>query len=152
VMAEPTDRRTLPLPGHPGLAGALPLALAAGFLIQALVQAGLPPAAVGAAEIDPWSVLSGVRESLVAAGPTGAEFSQVYVPAGFTSGEKEAGKLALALPDCLRWDYVAPYPKSFLLCAASSTPGTPRTRPAGATPSTARTSRGSTSSCSGWTT
>lgn len=72
--------------------------------------------AVDCAPSDPWAVLSGVRQSLVDAGPTGAEFVQVYVPAGFTSGEKETGRLALALPDCLRWDYTNPYPKSFLLC------------------------------------
>ena len=24
--------------------------------------------------------------------------------------------MALSLPDCLRWDYTEPYPKSFLLC------------------------------------
>jgi outer membrane lipoprotein carrier protein len=65
---------------------------------------------------DPWSVLQGVRQSLVAAGATGAEFTQVYVPAGFSSGETETGRLSLALPDCLRWDYTDPYPKSFLLC------------------------------------
>jgi len=65
---------------------------------------------------DPWSVLDGVRDSLVEAGPTGAKFTQTYIPAGFSSGEKESGRLALALPDCLRWDYDEPYPKSFLLC------------------------------------
>lgn len=65
---------------------------------------------------DPWSLLDGVRDSLVEAGPTGAKFTQTYIPAGFSSGEKEAGRLALHLPDCLRWDYDEPYPKSFLLC------------------------------------
>lgn len=69
-----------------------------------------------AQETDPWAVLSSVRLSLVEAGPTGAAFTQTYVPAGFSSGEKESGRLALALPDCLRWDYEQPYPKSFLLC------------------------------------
>lgn len=67
-------------------------------------------------ESDPWSLLDGVRDSLVESGPTGATFTQTYIPAGFSSGEKEAGRLALALPDCLRWDYAEPYPKSFLLC------------------------------------
>lgn len=65
---------------------------------------------------DPWSLLQKVRQSLVEAGPTGAVFTQVYVPAGFSAGEQESGSLALALPDCLRWDYQEPYPKSFLLC------------------------------------
>lgn len=68
------------------------------------------------AQNDPWAVLSGVRQSLVEAGPTEASFTQTYIPAGFSSGEKEAGHLSLSLPDCLRWDYQDPYPKSFLLC------------------------------------
>jgi outer membrane lipoprotein-sorting protein len=65
---------------------------------------------------DPWSWLTRVRRSLVEAGPTTATFTQTYVPAGFTSGEKETGSLSLHLPDCLRWDYKDPYPKGFLLC------------------------------------
>jgi len=69
-----------------------------------------------AAQNDPWAVLSGVRRSLVEAGPTEASFTQTYIPAGFSSGEKETGRMSLALPDCLRWDYQDPYPKSFLLC------------------------------------
>jgi outer membrane lipoprotein-sorting protein len=81
-------------------------------LIFALAAALSAPAQNG----DPWAALQGVRRSLVEAGPTGASFVQTYVPAGFSSGEKESGNLALALPDCLRWDYQEPYPKSFLLC------------------------------------
>jgi outer membrane lipoprotein-sorting protein len=83
-----------------------------------------PPAALAAeaeAEAastapDPWRTLERVRAALIAAGPTAAEFVQTYVPAGFSTGEEERGRLALALPDCLRWDYAEPYPKSFLLC------------------------------------
>ncbi|HBL28948.1 MAG TPA: hypothetical protein DD490_19105 [Acidobacteria bacterium] len=78
--------------------------------------AALATSAAQAQAPDPWAVLNGVRASLVEAGPTGAQFTQTYVPAGFSSGEKEMGRLALALPDCLRWDYDEPYPKSFLLC------------------------------------
>ena len=73
-------------------------------------------ASAAQAQDDPWSLLKGVRASLVEAGPTGAKFTQTYIPAGFSSGEKEAGRIALSLPDCLRWDYDEPYPKSFLLC------------------------------------
>jgi outer membrane lipoprotein-sorting protein len=69
-----------------------------------------------AATADPWSVLQSVRRSLVEAGPVAANFSQVYIPAGFTEGETETGRLSLSLPDCLRWDYQNPYPKGFLLC------------------------------------
>ena len=64
----------------------------------------------------PWAALDAARKSLTAAGPEQAHFVQTYVPAGFHSGEKETGTLALALPDCLRWDYQDPYPKSFLVC------------------------------------
>ncbi len=76
--------------------------------------AAQPPASSAAA--DPWSWLTRVRRSLVEAGPTAATFTQTYIPAGFTSGEKETGSLSLHLPDCLRWDYQDPYPKGFLLC------------------------------------
>ncbi|HEX4966125.1 MAG TPA: hypothetical protein VF173_35270, partial [Thermoanaerobaculia bacterium] len=55
-------------------------------------------ARVSADEVDPWATLKTVRQSLVDAGPTGASFVQTYIPAGFSSGEKESGKLALALP------------------------------------------------------
>ena len=92
---------------------AIPLLLAfLAVLVVLAVAAGVD--AQDAA--DPWATLQGVRTSLVEAGPTGAAFVQTYVPAGFTSGEQESGTLALALPDCLRWDYQKPYPKSFLLC------------------------------------
>ncbi len=83
-----------------------------GFSLTAL--AALTPAA--SAQSDPWAMLSAVRQSLVEAGPTEAVFTQTYIPAGFSSGETETGKMSLALPDCLRWDYQDPYPKSFLLC------------------------------------
>lgn len=91
------------------------------FSVLSLAAAGrglaqTAQAAPPAAPVDPWASLKTVRQSLVDAGPTGASFVQTYIPAGFTSGEKENGKLALALPDCLRWDYTAPYPKSFLIC------------------------------------
>ena len=84
----------------------------------ALVFGGALPAAAQAplTQDDPWAVLASVRQSLVEAGPTGARFVQTYIPAGFSSGEKESGQLALQLPDCLRWDYTEPYPKGFLLC------------------------------------
>jgi outer membrane lipoprotein-sorting protein len=80
------------------------------------VTAACAASAAVAQQSDPWSLLDGVRDSLVEAGPTGATFNQTYIPAGFSSGEKESGRLALQLPDCLRWDYDDPYPKSFLLC------------------------------------
>jgi len=67
-------------------------------------------------DVRPWAALDAARKSLTAAGPEQAKFVQTYVPAGFHSGEEETGTLALALPDCLRWDYQDPYPKSFLVC------------------------------------
>lgn len=86
---------------------ALPLAL---LLAAALVPLG------AAAQGDAWASLDRVRDSLAAAGPSQASFTQTYVPAGFSSGETESGTLALSLPDCLRWDYRQPYSKTFLLC------------------------------------
>ncbi len=68
------------------------------------------------AQPDPWTSLEQVRGRLAAGGPRVAEFDHLYVPAGFSQGEKETGRLALSLPDCLRWDYGQPYPKSFLVC------------------------------------
>lgn len=78
------------------------------------------PLAPGQAQTpDPWALLQGVRASLAEAGPTGASFAQTYIPAGFSSGEKEQGSLALNLPDCMRWDYKDPFPKSFLICGGN---------------------------------
>jgi outer membrane lipoprotein carrier protein len=87
----------------------------ASFTAIALLAA-LPAAAQ---EVDPWTVLKNVRQSLVEAGPTGASFVQTFIAAGFSSGDKESGRLALNLPDCMRWDYQNPFPKSFLLCGGT---------------------------------
>lgn len=76
-----------------------------------------PP--VGAAdEPEPWAVLEAARESLHR-GPQVAEFAQTYVPAGFSSGDTETGRLRFELPRCLEWDYEAPERKGFLLCGDS---------------------------------
>ena len=63
-----------------------------------------------------WSLIEAVRASLAADGRLQADFTQTYTPAGFSTGETESGRLALALPDCLRWDYTGLEAKSFLLC------------------------------------
>jgi outer membrane lipoprotein-sorting protein len=65
---------------------------------------------------NPWHALETLRIELTAAGPLVADFTQTYVPAGFSSGEEESGRLAFSLPACLRWDYETPYGKTFLLC------------------------------------
>lgn len=79
-------------------------------------SAGQPPAPDDVA----WQTLAAVRDSLTAAGPTRASFTQTFIPAGFSTGDRETGTLALHLPDCLRWDYAEPYPKAFLLCGSSA--------------------------------
>ncbi|HEV8580256.1 MAG TPA: outer membrane lipoprotein carrier protein LolA [Thermoanaerobaculia bacterium] len=86
-------------------------------LSTALALLGFWPAA--AQEVDPWTVLKNVRQSLVEAGPTGASFVQTFIASGFSSGDQESGRIALALPDCMRWDYTNPFPKSFLLCGGT---------------------------------
>jgi hypothetical protein len=70
------------------------------------------------AEIDPWQAVSELRLHLAASGSLVAAFEQSYIPAGFATGDEESGRVALALPDCLRWDYAEPYPKSYLLCGS----------------------------------
>lgn len=89
----------------------------AAFLALLLPMPSLAHAADPAASgKEAWKLLETVRGRLVAAGPTRAAFVQTFVPAGFTSGDTEHGVLSMALPDCLRWDYHDPYPKSYLLC------------------------------------
>jgi outer membrane lipoprotein-sorting protein len=72
--------------------------------------------AAPSAAADSWTRIEGLRKALAEDGALVAHFTQSYVPGGFSSGESESGTLYLALPDCLRWDYDEPYPKSFLLC------------------------------------
>lgn len=84
----------------------------------ALLSAALAGAAPASEAIDPWQALSELRLHLAAAGDLGAPFTQRYVPAGFADGDEESGEITLALPDCLRWDYVEPYPKAYLLCGS----------------------------------
>jgi outer membrane lipoprotein-sorting protein len=119
----PSDPPRSPRAPISPLALAVLVIAAASFTAASLASAagaaaaGAPAAGPSASSAsDPWSWLARVRRSLVEAGPTSATFVQTYVPAGFTSGEKENGSLALHLPDCLRWDYQDPYPKGFLLC------------------------------------
>lgn len=66
----------------------------------------------------PWAALGSLRDSLAEGGPLEVEFTQTFVPAGFSSGDEEQGRMALALPDCLRWDYRSPYEKVYLLCGS----------------------------------
>lgn len=86
----------------------------------ALVAIALAAAALGAepATIDPWATLEKLRRALSDAGPLRGDFVQTYTPAGFASGETESGRIAASLPDCLRWDYLVPYRKSFLVCGS----------------------------------
>lgn len=89
-------------------------------LVAVCALLALSPAPASAAEDggDAWRLLERVRQSLTDAGPQEARFEQTFIPAGFSSGEAESGRLALALPSCLRFDYQEPYPKSFLLCGS----------------------------------
>lgn len=74
---------------------------------------------LGAAPVeDPWSALERLRTRMAQPGGLAADFVQTFTPAGFASGEVESGRVALQLPDCLRWDYLQPYRKSFLVCGA----------------------------------
>ena len=83
--------------------------LTVGLLLTVLLAAP-------AAATSPWELLEELRAQLVDAGPITAKFEQVYVPAGFSTGDTEKGHLSLWLPKCLRWNYVEPQDKHFLLC------------------------------------
>lgn len=65
---------------------------------------------------DPWTTLEGVRTSMFKAGPVAAMFSMTNVPDGSSRGESESGRVSIALPGCIRWDYQKPIRKSFLVC------------------------------------
>ncbi len=83
------------------------------WLVCALLAAA--PAARGAEGDDAWRLLRELRAALEGR-PQAADFEQLFLPAGFSSGERENGRLTLALPDCLRWDYAEPQARSYLLC------------------------------------
>jgi outer membrane lipoprotein carrier protein len=91
---------------------------AAAWLSLALVAGLAATAAEAPGADDPWRTLDRLRRDLASGGALQADFVQVYTPAGFSSGETESGRLDLSMPDCLRWDYVDPYRKSFLVCGA----------------------------------
>jgi len=66
-------------------------------------------------EVDPWSQLQALKDGLVGE-VVSADFVQTFLPAGFSTGDEETGVLHLSVPDCLRWDYNQPYPKTYLIC------------------------------------
>ncbi|KAB2962796.1 MAG: outer membrane lipoprotein carrier protein LolA [Thermoanaerobaculia bacterium] len=91
--------------------------LGATLLLLGLVALAAPGRAEDPAP-DPWRTLEALRRGLAAGGPLHADFVQTFTPAGFSSGETESGRLSLAMPDCLRWDYVEPFRKSYLICGS----------------------------------
>lgn len=93
---------------------ALPLVVLAA-LAAGLAAAADPPKGQGGDEAV-WKSIETFRNNLARRSPFTASFVQTYVPEGFSSGEQESGRMSLHLPDCLRWDYGEPYPKSFILC------------------------------------
>lgn len=84
-------------------------------LLASLVALALASMPAGATD-SPWQALDQLRATFARTGPQTARFTQTFLPAGFEDGETETGTLAISLPDCLRWDYGEPFPKTFLLC------------------------------------
>ena len=84
--------------------------------IVALVGVVLAFAAAPALADSPWELLRDVRQGMLDAGPVTGTFEQTFIPAGFNSGDTESGNLSLWLPTCLRWNYLEPEEKHFLLC------------------------------------
>lgn len=95
------------------LRGRLARALRLGIVVVPLLGLVLPGPA---AATSPWELLTQLRTSLRDSGPITGKFVQTYVPAGFSSGDRESGYLSLWLPKCLRWNYQEPETKHFLLC------------------------------------
>ncbi len=86
------------------------LALALPLLALLALAAGAPALTAQ----DAWSAVAAARAGFEDAAWT-ADFVQTWVPAGFSTGERETGRVSLALPGALRWDYEVPYPKSILV-------------------------------------
>ncbi len=91
------------------------LHLLASLLLAATGFAATPVLATET-ENSPWVLLETLRSALQKSGPMTGRFTQTYVPAGFETGDRESGHLSIWLPDCLRWNYVEPQAKSFLVC------------------------------------
>ncbi|HVS03685.1 MAG TPA: outer membrane lipoprotein carrier protein LolA [Thermoanaerobaculia bacterium] len=87
-----------------------------GTLLLLLILSAAAPAIPHAVTEDPWAVIEALRQQWQRQGSVAWDFTQTFVPAGFSSGEEESGRVVLDLPRCLRWDYRDPYPKSYLLC------------------------------------
>jgi len=87
------------------------------LLAVVLATCLLNPASAPAQEV--WGSLAAARTEFERAAWQ-ADFVQTYVPAGFTSGERETGRLAMTLPGRMRWDYSLPYDKVFLIRGAEA--------------------------------
>lgn len=88
----------------------------AAFIVMGMAGVvACPTLAATDSVVDPWSQLQALKDSL-AGEVVSADFVQTFLPAGFSSGDEEAGVMHLAVPDCLRWDYRQPYPKTYLVC------------------------------------
>lgn len=83
-------------------------------LIFAAAASG-QPAGTGTPTDDAWAALTATRNALAHAA-IALPFDQTFVPAGFNSGDHETGVASFGLPDCVRWDYLDPDPRSYLLC------------------------------------
>ena len=101
----------VPRLARPGSAPILALLIV--IVLGGVVSSPKPGAAQ--TQVDPWSQLQALKDRL-AGEVVSADFVQTFLPAGFSSGDEETGVLHLSIPDCLRWDYNQPYPKSFLVC------------------------------------
>ena len=93
-----------------------PLRILLPTLLLILLSVSAAPAQDDAEPASPWVLLEELRTGLEEAGPITARFVQTYVPAGFSTGDQESGFLSLWLPRCLRWNYLEPELKNFLLC------------------------------------
>lgn len=94
------------------------LAIPALLALPAAAAVAPAPAAAASADETAWSALDRLRTTLEKRSPLTVDFKQSLVPEGFLPEDvdAEAGRLAIDLPRCLRWDYLGDFAKSFLLC------------------------------------
>lgn len=84
--------------------------------VIAILGLALPASANDPTEFSPWVLLEKLRDGMQSSGPMTSQFTQTYIPAGFSDGDREQGHMSMWLPDCLRWNYEAPQKKNFLVC------------------------------------
>jgi len=87
------------------------------FLISALSVTFIPSGFFRAlaSQSSSATIIANLENKLKSIDSLEADFLQIYIPAAESRGLEEKGHLYLKKPDLMRWDYISPERKSFLL-------------------------------------